>query len=349
MTYAILPEDKAGLAGGLIIGVAGLGNAFGPLLGGILTDTVGWRAVFVLNVPVTLFAMWIVARAVPEATVESADESIDYRGIATLSGGVIALLVGLDVGTDDGFTDPGVMAVFAVGVALITIFGFVERRQGESALVPRSVLGNRQFVLFAVVVLLLSAIFFSALLYLPQLMENNLGFNAVEAGVGLLPMMLVFAGTSFAAGPLYDRLGSKLTVSSGAAALGAGMVLLSLAMGDNLTYVDLIPGMILLGIGVGLFYSSITTSAVTALDPSQASLAGGVVYMSQIAGGSLGLGFNTAIVVSASSLTTGVATAFLADAILAGVGFLMAVAFIGPGQPLEHILHRRHRHRAHAP
>jgi EmrB/QacA subfamily drug resistance transporter len=349
MTYAILPEDKAGLAGGLIIGVAGLGNAFGPLLGGILTDTVGWRAVFVLNVPVTLFAMWIVARAVPEATVESADESIDYRGIATLSGGVIALLVGLDVGTDVGFTDPGVMAVFAVGVALITIFGFVERRQGESALVPRSVLGNRQFVLSAVVVLLLSAIFFSALLYLPQLMENNLGFNAVEAGVGLLPMMLVFAGTSFAAGPLYDRLGSKLTVSSGAAALGAGMVLLSLAMGDNLTYVDLIPGMILLGIGVGLFYSSITTSAVTALDPSQASLAGGVVYMSQIACGSLCLGFNTANVVSASSLTKGVATAFHADAILAGVGFLMAVAFIGPCQPLEHILHRRHRHRAHAP
>ena len=204
-------------------------------------------------------------------------------------------------------------------------------------------------MLAAVAVLLLSAIFFSALLYLPQLMENNLGFNAIEAGLGLLPMMLVFAGTSFIAGPLYDKLGTKLTVSSGAAALGIGMVLLSFAMSEDVAYIDLVPGMVMLGIGVGLFYSSITTAAVTALDPSQASLAGGVVYMSQIAGGSLGLGFNTAIVLSASSLTSGIAVAFLVDAALAGLGFLIAVAFIGDGPVLTDRLHRRHRHRAHAP
>ena len=113
MTYAILPDSKAGLAGGLIIGVAGLGNAFGPLIGGVLTDTLGWQAVFVVNVPVTLFAIWIVAKAVPEQTVDIGIESIDYPGIATLSGGVIALLVGLDIGTSVGFSDPGVLALFA--------------------------------------------------------------------------------------------------------------------------------------------------------------------------------------------------------------------------------------------
>lgn len=278
-----------------------------------------------------------------------AEESIDYRGIATLSGGVIALLVGLDVGTNVGFSDPGVLALFAVGVALLAVFGFVERRQGESALVPRSVLGNRQFVTASAVVLLLSAIFFSALLYLPQLMENQLGFTAVEAGVGLLPMMLVFAATSFVAGPLYDRLGAKLTVGVGALALGGGMVLLALVMSDSVTYIDLVPGMVVLGIGVGLFYSSITTAAVTALDPSQASLAGGVVYMSQIAGGSLGLGLNTAIVLAGSSLTAGVESAFIVDAVLAGIGALIVLGFLGNRPSVPHHFHFRHRHRAHAP
>jgi EmrB/QacA subfamily drug resistance transporter len=349
MTYAILPEDKAGLAGGLIIGVAGLGNAFGPLIGGILTDTVGWRYVFVLNVPVTLLAMWIVAKAVPDVVAEVSDESIDYTGIASLSGGVVALLVGLDIGTNLGFTDTSVVAFFVAGAGLLVVFAFVERRSGEMALVPRSVLNNRQFMWCSIAVLALSAIFFAALLYLPQLMEIQFGFSAVGAGVGLLPLMLVFAGTSFAAGPLYARMGAKMTVASGAAALGIGMLLLSLAMSQTVSYMDLVPGMLMLGIGVGLFYSSITTAAVTALDPSQASLAGGVVYMCQVAGGSLGLGFNTAIVLSGSSITSGIAVAFLVDAFLAGLGFLIAVAFIGDGSSLPDRLHLQHRHRAHAP
>ena len=91
--------------------------------------------------------------------------------------------------------------------------------------------------------------------------------------------------------------------------------------------------MIVLGIGVGLFYSSITTSAVTALDPSRASLAGGIVYMCQIAGGAIGLGLNTAIVVSAGSsqsdLADGIGNAFKVDAALAVVGLVVAVLFVG--------------------
>ena len=149
-------------------------------------------------------------------------------------------------------------------------------------------------------VLLMSAIFFSALLYLPQFMTKILGYSALESGAGLLPMMGVFAATSFVAGSLYQRLGAKTIVSAGAAFLGIGMLILSFLDVDS-TYLSLVPGMVVLGIGVGLFYSSITTSAVTALDPSQSSLAGGIVYMCQIAGGAIGLGVNTAIVVSAGS------------------------------------------------
>ncbi len=115
------------------------------------------------------------------------------------------------------------------------------------------------------------------------------------------------------------------------------------------TYDDLLPGMVVFGIGVGLFYSSVTTAAVTALDPSRSSLAGGIVYMFQIAGGSIGLGLNTALVVTAGSLADGIHTAFLVDAVLAACGVVVSVFYIGGEVDKERLRVLRHHHRAHAP
>src|SRR5262249_15772446 len=150
-------------------------------------------------------------------------------------------------------------------------------------------------------------------------------------------------------GPLYERMGPKLIVSLGAAFLAVGMFMLSM-IHSTTAYDDLITGMVVLGIGVGLFYSSVTTAAVTALDPSRASLAGGIIYMFQIAGGSIGLGLNTAIVVTSASLVQGINTAFRLDAALAIGGLIIAVLFVG-GQGAKKIAHehRRHHHRAHGP
>jgi EmrB/QacA subfamily drug resistance transporter len=187
MTYAILPDDRASLAGGLILGVAGLGNAVGPLLGGALTDGVSWRWVFFLNVPIAVFAMLITRRNVPADPGTGAQAGIDYQGIATLSAGVIAILVALDQGSVDGYGSPAIVASLVVGVLLLGAFVAVERRQGARALVPADVMRQQQFVVACAVVLLMSAIFFAALLYLPQFMEKELGFSAVEAGAGLLP------------------------------------------------------------------------------------------------------------------------------------------------------------------
>lgn len=324
MTYAILPDDKAGLAGGLIIGVAGIGNAVGPLIGGVLTEELSWRWVFFLNLPVAAFAMLVTQRVVPEEAVDAAERRMDYRGIAVLSVGIVGVLVALDVGPNDGFGQPWIIGLFVVAGIALGSFLFVERTAGAHALVPRDVLQNRVFAMSALTVLLMSAIFFAALLYLPQLMEKVLGFSAIGSGAGLLPMMGVFALTSFVAGSLYTRLGALPVVGSGAVLLCAGMVLLSRAAEDG-TYGALVPGMVVLGIGVGLFYSSITTVAVTALDPSRSSLAGGIVYMCQIAGGAMGLGANTAIVVSADTIAEGVRLAFFIDAVLAAIGFVVIV------------------------
>jgi EmrB/QacA subfamily drug resistance transporter len=352
MTYAALPESKAGLAGGLILGAAGFGNAIGPMFGGLLTDELSWRWIFFVNVPIAAFGVFVTLRAIRPDKPVDASHRIDYAGISTLSLGLVALLVALDQSSDWGWGDERVVGLIVACVVLLVAFVFVERSAGEAALVPRDVIANRDFAAACLTVLLLSAVFFAALLYLPQFMTKVLGYSALKSGAGLLPMMATFASVSFLAGPLYQRLGPKVIVSAGSGCCAVGILRLSfLDSGDG--YTALLPGMIVLGIGFGLFYSSVTTAGVTALDPSRASLAGGIVYMFQIAGGSVGLGLNTAIVTSGldeglTGFVDGIADAFLVDAVLAFAGFAVALLFVG-GRMRRELLdaHRPHLHRAH--
>jgi EmrB/QacA subfamily drug resistance transporter len=299
MTYEILPAERAALAGGLIIGSAGFGNAAGPLLGGVLTDVLSWRWILFVNLPIAALACLVTWRSVPESRGAGADEGMDVPGVVTLSVGLVALLLALDQVTKWGWTDPRILALFAGCVLFLIAFAFVERRAGERALIPREVMGNRAFRAACLTTLFMSAVFFVVILFLPQFMQKILGYTPLEAGAGLLPLMGVFALTSFAAGPLYERLGAKKTVSAGVALVAMGMFLTSLIERDS-GWAALVPGMVVTGLGIGLFYSAITTAAVTSVDPSRSSLAGGIVYMFQVAGGSVGLGLTTTVFTTAS-------------------------------------------------
>jgi EmrB/QacA subfamily drug resistance transporter len=294
MTYAALPEEKAGIAGGLILGVAGLGNVIGPLLGGVLTDVLSWRWIFLANVPIAAFAVLVTLWKMHEPEVEGTDERIDYPGIATLSVALVALLVALNQATDWGWGDPRIIALLTVFVVLLPVFVLIERRQGRNALIPPDVARNTSFAASCLAILMMSPTFFASLLYLPQFMIKLFSYSPIEAGLGLLPMMGMFALTSFIAGPLYNKLGAKLIITVGAACVAIGPFLLSFAHSDS-NLGSLVPGMTVLGIGAGLFYSSATTAGVTAVGPERTSLAGGIVYMFQIAGGSVGLGLTTSV------------------------------------------------------
>lgn len=346
MTFALLPPERAGLAGGIILGAAGFGNAVGPLLGGALTDSIGWRWIFFLNLPVAAAAMLITFKVVGPDAPSGARQRIDYPGIVALSVGILSLLLALDEGASRGWTDPLILGLFLLGAVGLVAFGFIERGAGESALVPADVLGNRQFAAACAATLMMSAIFFSALVFLPQFMSKQLGFDAMGAGAGLLPMMGVFALTSFVAGPLYNRLGPKAIVGAGALFLAAGIFMLSM-LGAETVYRDLVPEMVVLGVGVGLFYSSVTTAGITAIDKSKSSLAGAIIYMAQIAGGSIGLGLNTALVVTGVTLADGIATAFRVNTGLAIAGFAIVILFIGGKVDRARLAGLIHHRRAH--
>jgi EmrB/QacA subfamily drug resistance transporter len=329
MTYELLPEEKAGLAGGIIIGAAGLGNAIGPLIGGVLTQELSWRWIFFLNVPIAVFAVGVTWFLVHVKEPETGERRIDYPGIAAISVGLVSLLIALDQVADWGWSDPRVIGLLVLAVAMLAAFGPLERRAGTHALVPREVMRNESFTASCIAILFMSATFFAALLYLPQFMEKQLGYSPLEAGVGMLPFLATFALVSFVAGPLYNRLGAKPLVVFGAACITLAPFLFSQVDAGS-GYDSLIIGMVILGIGIGSFYPTATTAGVTSVDDSQTSLAGGIIYMFQIAGGSIGLGLTTTVFSGAvPPFVDGVQAGFRLDAALSLVGLLVAIAFVG--------------------
>lgn len=329
MTYELLPEEKAGLAGGIIIGAAGLGNAIGPLIGGVLTQELSWRWIFFLNVPIAVFAVGVTWFLVHVKEPEAGERRIDYPGIAAISVGLVSLLIALDQVADWGWSDPRVIGLLALAVAMLAAFPLIERRAGTHALVPKEVMRNESFTASCIAILFMSATFFASLLYLPQFMEKQLGYSPLEAGVGMLPFLATFALVSFIAGPLYNRLGAKVLVVFGAACITAAPFLFSLVHGDS-GYSSLVLGMVILGIGIGSFYPTATTAGVTSVDESQTSLAGGIIYMFQIAGGSIGLGLTTTVFSGAvPPFVDGIQAGFRLDAALSLIGLLVAIAFVG--------------------
>lgn len=357
MTFAALPDSKAGLAGGLILGAAGVGNAAGPLIGGGLDDLMSWRAIFFLNLPVTAFAAVVTARFIHEEHDEPDDTAIDYRGVITVTVGLVALLLAFDQVLDwGGWGDPRIVGLLALSVLGLATFAFVERAAGRNALVPGDVMRDRDFTYSCAAILFIAAVFFAMMLYLPQYMLKVLDFSPIGTGVGMLPMMGVFAVVSFVAGPLYDRVGPKALAVAGSACLAAGPLLVAIAASEE-SYAAIVPGLVMTGLGVGLFFPTVTTAGVTSVDESRTSLAGAIVYMFQIAGGSVGLGLTTTVFSEAgdgasgnAEFIDGIEAAFKLDAGLAVIGFLICLTLVGgrPRMPFRRH-HAGHTPRGHGP
>jgi MFS family permease len=231
---------------------------------------------------------------------EAARERLDYAGVGLLSVGLVGLLVGLDQSSSWGWGDPRTLGLLAIGVLALAAMAAVQRRGGERALVPRDVIANPVFAAACLTTLLASGTWFAVLIYGPQFMQKVLGFSALGSGVGFLPLMIVYTVTSFAAGPLYNRIGGRLPLLIGAACLSLGALLLSL-LGVDSAYAAMIPGLVVLGLGVGLFYSTLTTVAITSLDPARGSVGGGLLFMFQLVGGAIGVVLTTTVFTSAGA------------------------------------------------
>ncbi|MCO1336587.1 MFS transporter [Microbulbifer sp. OS29] len=334
MTYQIMPEERAGQAGGLIMTVCGFANSVGPLLGGFFTDFASWRWIFFINVPIALTAMLVGWKVIEDDQPEESKEKVDYWGMISLSIFLLALMLALDFVIDVGVKSPVVIGLLIISIVFFFVFSWVETYTHSDPLIPADVATNWRFFSVCIVTLLLSVSFVSMLLYIPQFLIKELSFSAVWSGAGLLPVMITYAVMSYIAGWLYEVMGARLMLAAAALFLGLGMILLSGLMVHE-RYIHLIPGMLALGVGLGLYFPTITTTAVTTLGPSRASLAAALIYMFQIIGGAIGLAMNTTVVAMALELSQGIDRAFTINACLAGAAMAVSLLFVRGGASRE--------------
>lgn len=293
IVYSSVRDEQKGLAVGLILGAAGVGNAAGPLVGGFLTEIISWRAVLFVNVPLALIAGVITWFKVKEQYAGTGEKKIDYWGIITVSISLVAFLYGLDQSMAWGWGSYKTILLFAIFILFFLIFVKVEHTT-PSALIPKDVMTNAAFMLTCSIMFTVIPAFFAILLYLPQYLEKFQQFSSFGAGAALVPMLLTFAIMAPISGKIYNMIGPKRLIFIGMLGTCFGtLFVITLGFDDN--YWNMLPGLIMIGIGLGLSVPSITTAAVGRVKASRTSLAGGIIYMFQLAGGALGLAIITTI------------------------------------------------------
>ncbi|WP_444922508.1 MFS transporter [Microbulbifer sp. CnH-101-G] len=327
MIYELVPKENPGIAGGLIMGVCGISDSIAPMFGGLLAEFASWRWIFLMDAAVATLVGFLCWKWVVNDKPDKIEEHIDYLGVITLSLFLFSLLLALDLAVDHGFKSPINVCLFIVSLLFLGAFIVVERNTGRDALIPEDVVNNSRFFVAGIVTLLLSIVFFSALLYIPQFLIRVRSYSPTFAGMGLMPMMMAYGLVSYISGKLYKKVGAKVIISIGSVCICIGMFMLS-HIDENTSFQEILPGLLVIGSGIGFFFSAVTTAAITIVAPARAGLAGGIIYMFQIAGGALGLGMNTTVVAMAPDLITGIDRAFTINAYLALVGLVISVLFV---------------------
>ena len=295
---AFEPRER-GKAMGIYAGVSMIFLALGPLLGGLLTESVSWRGVFYINLPIGA-AMLIAARySVPTRPREPVPRgAIDWVGIPLLVGALGALVLGLMQGQAWGWGSPVIVALLGGAAVLAPVFVWWERRCAQP-LVKLSLLGMQNVrpdavLLGGVQFALVGASVFGAIWA-----QHVLGYSPIRAGAALLPLTLPLLVAAPLAGRLYDRVGARPLLSAGPLLIAAGLGWMAFRLHEH-EYLVLVPGYVALGIGLGLTISPATTDALSAAPPSERSQASGLVQTVRQVGGVIGVAVLGAIVQAGS-------------------------------------------------
>lgn len=296
--YSSVSEDQKGLAVGLILGAAGVGNAAGPLIGGFLTEIASWRWVLFVNVPLALTAGILTYFAVESQPSRGGEKKVDYPGIAAVSISLVALMYALNQSTSWGWGSYKTISLIVISAIVMVLFIRIERRTDE-ALIPKDVMSNVPFMLAATIMFTVIPAVFSLLLFMPQFFEKFFGYSPLRAGASLVPLLLTFALASPVSGRIYNLLGPRKSIFIGMVLTLTGTAAI-IIFGFGGGYYGFLPGLILSGAGFGFAIPSVTTAAVGSVMESRASLAGGIVYMFQLVGGALGLAVVTTIFTAAA-------------------------------------------------
>jgi len=328
---SIITSTYAGARRAAALGVwgaiAGAGAAVGVLAGGMLTTWLGWRSVFLVNVPVGLAAGVLALRMVPRSgRPRWPGRELDLPGAALAVGGLVTLVYALAGTPAHGWASARTLLLFALAAAALGAFALTER-QARRPLVPPSLWRSRSLVAGVLVMLsatgILVGTFFLNSLYLQSVQHSS----ALRVGLDFLPLALVIGAGAHLTGRLLPRVGSRLLIVAGLAVMGGGALLLTAVSAHSGYLTGLLPGLLVIGAGTGLVLPAASISAMNDITEHQSGLASGLMTAAHEIGAALGVAVFSAIAVAVSGgIAAGYRHGFaVAAGIVAGLAMIAAL------------------------
>jgi EmrB/QacA subfamily drug resistance transporter len=302
---ATFPPRQRGTAIGIWAGVSALALAIGPLVGGLLSEHVDWSWIFFVNVPVGIVAIAAAYAFIDESRDTSRDQRPDVPGLVTSGVGLFALTYALIEANSHGWGSTRILGAFALAAVSLAAFVLLELRQRRPML-DLTLFRNATFSGANVAMLLVALAMFGVFFYVSLYVQQILGYSPVEAGASFLPATILIAVLAPFVGRVVDRVGSRWLTSSGMVLLALSLVLFA-RLGTGSSYWEILPGLVVMGVGMALTMTPTTAAAMGSVPRDQAGVGSAVLNSMRQVGGSLGIAITGAIVahVTSTSLAAG--------------------------------------------
>jgi EmrB/QacA subfamily drug resistance transporter len=300
MTLSIIsnafPPQERGKAIGTWAGVSAMALAIGPVVGGFLVESVSWQSIFFLNLPVAVGAVVVALFAVRESRDETVERTVDIPGVLTLTIGLAALVLALVEGNNWHWDSTRVIVLFVLSASSLFAFVQIELHR-RVPMVDFSFFRARTFLGANAVAFIVSFAMLAMFFFLALYLQNIRGYTPLEAGVRFLPSTMLVIVMGPLAGRLADRVGSRPLMTLGLLVISGALFWLS-RMTISSGYVELLPGFMLMGIGIGLVMSPMSTAAMNSVEQNKAGVASGILSQNRMVGGTFGIAITGALVSS---------------------------------------------------
>ena len=335
---ATFPPRERGTALGIWAGVSATALAVGPLVGGLITEHIGWNWIFFINVPVGIIGLVFARLVIVESKDTSKEQRLDLPGLLTSAIALFALVYGLIEANSHGWTSLLILCLFGLAIVAGTAFIVLELRQ-RLPMFDMTLFRNPTFAGANTVALLVSLAMIGVFFFISLFMQDVLGYSAVHAGAAFLPMTLLIIVVAPAAGKASDRLGSRWLMVGGMSLLACSLIVFAQLQPDS-SYLALLPGMVLGGFGMATTMTPMTAAALGAVPVDKAGVGSGMLNTFRQLGGALGIavmgailanGANTALADGATDVgafMNGLHHALYAAALIAFVGAVVALVTI---------------------
>jgi EmrB/QacA subfamily drug resistance transporter len=267
-------DRERGFALGVWGGVTGAALAVGPLVGGVLTDELAWRWIFLVNLPIGALLIWLTARSLPESREERA-RPLDLAGMVSFGGACFLATYGLIRGNEDGWGSIQIAGALVGAIVLLAVFIAAEQRRGEAAMLPLSLFRIPAFTGTAVVAFAQSVALYPLLLFVAIYLQNGLGLSPTETGLRILPLTLVLVVVAPISGRLTNRLPLRVPLTAGLVLIGGGLLLMR-AVDVGSEWTALLPGLLVGGLAIGVISPALAAAMVSVLPVERSGLASGI-------------------------------------------------------------------------